>query len=187
MDSKIFDIAFNLTMDIEGKGELTNNRLDPGGQTFSGISRVYHPRWQGWAFIDKWQAGESINWALVDELTRTFYLENFWDRVQGNAIASISPAIAYELFDTSVNVGVTRAVEFMQIAHNVSAKGSHELLVDGLLGPKTLDTIRKYISTQPGTPELNTEILLNCMNGEQYIFYKSNPKRKEFRGWFTRL
>jgi lysozyme family protein len=182
-----FNIAFNRTMKIEGERILTKDRLDPGGETFSGISRRFHPSWAGWPMIDSWKAGGRIDWSIIDKLTRDFYKERFWDTIQGDKIANISPEIAYELFDTGVNLNTVRAVEFMQTAHNVAAKGEYELLVDGILGPKTIETISRYISTQPGTPELNTEILLNCMNGEQYIFYKNNPMHKEFRGWFTRL
>lgn len=182
-----FDISFDLVMDIEGDRILTDDRLDPGGETYSGISRVYWPGWKGWCLIDKWKAGKEITWSLIDVLTRSFYRENFWNRIQGDLLAEISPAIADELFDTAVNVGVTRAVEFMQTAYNVASKDDTTLVIDGVLGPKTIEAVRIYLTSQPGSPQLNTEILLNCMNGEQYIYYKNNPKHKRYRGWFTRV
>lgn len=181
-----FDIAFNRTMKIEGDGVLSNNALDYGGETYSGISRVYWPNWKGWTLIDQHKAGNDIDWPLVDRFTREFYRANFWNRIQGNRLSEISPEIAYELFDTAVNVGVTRAVEFLQEAHNVAGKSRYELVVDGIVGPVTIDTIAKYIKTKPGSPELNTEILLNCMNGEQYIFYKLKDD-PHHRGWFRRV
>ncbi len=182
-----FNTAFNKTMKIEGERELSNDSLDPGGQTFSGISRVYWPGWKGWSLIDNWLAGEEINWSIIDTLTRSFYQENFWYRIQGNKLADISVALACEVFDTSVNTGVHKAVKMMQEGYNSSNGYDKDLTVDGELGPKTLEALSTYFSSMPGSKELNEEILLNCINGEQYIFYKSNPKNKRFRGWFARL
>jgi lysozyme family protein len=92
------------------------------------------------------------------------------------------------VFDTAVNVGVSQAVIFFQEGLNI-ARGAYgaELLVDGVSGPETLKTLRNYMATKPGSFALNQEILLNCMNGEQYIFYKNNPQHKRYRGWFRRV
>jgi lysozyme family protein len=59
-----------------------------------------------------------------------------------------------------------------------------ELVSDGLLGPNTLTAVEKYLATQPGDPERNEKILLNCMNGKQYLCYKGNPRHPYFLGWF---
>ncbi|WP_459945799.1 putative peptidoglycan-binding domain-containing protein [Desulfocastanea catecholica] len=88
---------------------------------------------------------------------------------------------------SSCTFGVHLAIKFLQTAHNIASGYRYTLEVDGLLGPKTIDTIRRYLTIQPGTPKLNEEILLNCCNGEQYIYYKANPNHKYFRGWFTRV
>jgi len=82
---------------------------------------------------------------------------------------------------------VRLAVTWLQEGHNVASGGMFELEVDGLLGPKTIETIRNYLARQPGSRKNNEEILLNCMNGEQYLWYKKNPRRKHFRGWFRRV
>jgi lysozyme family protein len=168
-------------MQHEGFDLLTNSPIDPGGQTYSGISRVYWPDWAGWAFVDAEERPPV-------ELVELFYRTNFWNRVQGDRLAKISPEVAYEIFDTAVNLGVTAAVRFLQTAYNLS-RGVYgeDLQVDGKLGPVTLTAIGRYMPSRPGGKELNEEILLNCMNGEQYIFYKANPKHKYFRGWFTRI
>lgn len=182
-----FETAFRITLNIEGDGELSDDRLDPGGQTFSGISRVYWPDWDGWPLVDAWiETGEKSH--LLDVMVRRFYLVNFWNRIQGDKLAEMAPAIAYELFDTAVNVDVVDAVRFLQIGYNV-ARGTYweDLVVDGNLGPKTLKTISNYLVSRPGTPDVNTEILLNCMNGEQYIFYKGHPHLKNFRGVYRRV
>lgn len=183
-----FYIAFNATMGIEGDGILTNDKLDSGGQTYSGISRVYWPDWAGWEIIDKCsQPFNSATMYHLDDEVRNFYRVNFWNRIQGDKLAELSLKIACEVFDSAVNVGVHQAVKFLQEGYNVTASGYYLLEVDGELGPTTLEMIAKYLSWNPGPKEVNEEILLNCANGEQYIFYKSNPKHKYFRGWFRRV
>jgi lysozyme family protein len=182
-----FDTAFKKTMEIEGRGQLSDNQLDPGGQTFSGISRVYWPSWEGWSFIDAWvrDKGQPFPSAELDPMVRTFYKVNFWDRIQGDKLADISVPVACEVFDSAVNVDVRLAVVWLQEGHNVASCGRYELEVDGELGPRTLETIRNYLATEPRRE--NLEILLNCMNGEQYLWYKKNPRRRIFRGWFRRV
>lgn len=183
-----FATAFEVTMKNEGLGKLTNDSRDPGGMTYSGISRRYWPDWAGWKIIDANPVpGPQVKLEL-DVLVRSFYRVEFWNRMQGDRLAELSPAIAYEMFDTAVNMDVVRAIEFLQTGYNI-ARGEYgsDLEVDGKLGPVTLETIKNYLASKPGTPALNEEILLNCMNGEQYIFYKANPRRKYFRGWFRRV
>lgn len=184
-----FEQAFSLTMENEGLGELTNDPRDPGGMTYSGISRRYWPEWEGWALIDvSLETGAEIDQSLLLRDVKSFYRINFWNRIQGDRLAELSPAIAYEMFDTAVNMNVTHAVSFLQTGHNISrGEYGNDLEVDGKLGPKTIEALRNYLNSQPGSPKLNEEIILNCMNGEQYIFYKNNPRRKYFRGWFRRV
>ncbi len=173
--------AFKRTMLMEGEGERTNREFDPGGDTYSGISRVYWPKWEGWKYLDQGDVEKA------DDLVKEFYLVNFWNRMQGNKLAAIAQEVAYEVFDTSVHAGVNQAVRIMQTAYNVASCGWARLLVDGLLGPVTIVTIKRYMVTQPGSPTINLEILMNCLNGEQYVFYKANPNLKKNRGWLRRV
>lgn len=186
MSSHHFDVAFTQTMEIEGMGQLSNNPHDAGKMTYSGISRVYWPEWSGWAKIDAWLKGGRAGSIDLTTEVKDFYRVNFWNRIQGDLLSDISPAVAYEIFDTAVNMDVTRAVRFLQTGFNVGrGEWGEDLLDDGKLGPKTLEVIKAYLNN--GNFKTNEEILLNCMNGEQYIFYKGNPKRRYFRGWFRRV
>jgi len=90
----------------------------------------------------------------------------------------------------AVNLDVPDAVKFLQTALNMQrifTRAFSELAIDCRLGPKTLRALSLYLDIQPGDPESNEHILLNCMNGEQYIAYKSNPQHTYFRGWFLRV
>ena len=57
----------------------------------------------------------------------------------------------------------------------------------GSAGALLRATLRRYLQTQPGSRADNETILLNCMNGEQYIAYKNNPLAELNRGWFRRV
>lgn len=188
--SEVFAHAFAKTMGHEGG--YANDAHDVGGETYRGISRTYNPSWSGWKTIDKWKAGglsSDERDVYLKELVPAFYRQMYWDRFQGDKIAPMAPDIAVELFDTAVNMGVTRAVTFLQTALNMQNNPGTtypDIKVDGKLGPSTISTLQRYLTWQPGNRAENERILLNCMNGEQYIFYKSNPQHERYRGWFAR-
>ncbi len=186
-----FQEAFSRTMEHEGG--YSDNPQDYGGETFRGISRIYFPDWAGWHLVDRYRINPKLQGfkkSGIDELVESFYRTNFWNRMHGDKVAGISSEVAYELFDTAVNLDVPDAVKFLQIALNMqrmATKAFPELVVDGLLGPNTLTALERYLANQPGDPERNEKILLNCMNGEQYLCYKRNLRHTYFRGWFLRV
>ena len=124
---------------------------------------------------------------ILDPLVENFYQVNFWNLIQGDKVANLMPKIAYELFDSAVHCGVSKGVKFLQRAYNVANCERYPLVDDGMLGPMTVEYLGRYLETEPGNPDINSEILLNCMDGEQYIYYKANPNHKNNRGWFRRL
>ena len=190
MRSKHFKAAFDRTMKTEGG--YSDDPQDSGGETFRGISRLYWPEWSGWHLVDGYrkEGFTSFEKSGMNKLVESFYWINFWQRIQGGKLAAVSQEVAYEVFDTAVNMDVPDAVRFLQTALNMqrmSTRAFSELMVDGRLGKKTLSALSLYLATQPGDPESNEKILLACMNGEQYLAYKSNPQHVYFRGWFLRV
>ena len=187
-----FNEAFDPMSDFEGRAQWSDRSDDPGGETYWGISRRWWPEAAVWRNVDRWKNGEFDTSELncrCDPLVREFYRGNFWNRFQGDAVDAESPAIAAELLEAGVNLGVHRAVGFLQEALNLqNRKGRiyQDIPVDGKLGPTTLATLQRYLQTQPGSRAENEMILLNCMNGEQYIAYKNNPLAELNRGWFKR-
>lgn len=186
-----FARAFAKTMGHEGG--YVSDPEDAGGETYRGISRVYNPTWQGWRVIDMWKekniSTEERDIYLKD-MVPAFYRAMYWDRFQGDRIASLAKEVAYELFDSAVNMGVHQAVKFLQVALNMQNRQGTtypDIEVDGKMGPLTISTLQRYLTWQPGNRTENERILLNCMNGEQYIFYKNNPQHERFRGWFSRV
>lgn len=187
-----FLIAYRLTLDIEGGRKLTDRsrEVDPGGMTYSGISRVWWGTWPGWELIDEALAAGGVEYIPHDQLApmvQKFYRVNFWNRIQGDRLAEISAKVAYKMFDTAVNVDVTQAVRLLQRAIMTASGEKWYLIVDGKLGPKTIEALTLYMDTRPSNRGINEEILLNCIGGEQYAFYKSLKHYPQNRGWFRRL
>lgn len=165
--------------------------IDPGGHTYMGISRYYWPDWPGWVIVDSYAPGTIYGThEALNGMVKMFYHENFWMRINGDRVAKISVPVVIELFEAAVNLDPVDAIRFLQTALNMQNRGGltyPDLVVDGRLGKKTLEALKRYLETSPGTREDNERILLNCMNGEQYIAYKQNPRHEYFRGWFRRV
>lgn len=184
--SKHFLESLANTLYIEGGYSF--DPKDFGGETFKGISRVYWPNWAGWKKIDQWKGDGGDLPDMAGEL-KEFYHTNFWCRFQGDKIAQVCPDVAEELFDTAVNVGVGDAVKFFQTALNIQnyeQKFFKDILVDGKFGRITLGVFTTYMNSRPGSYDTNKDILLRCMNGEQYIHYKAFSQHEYFRGIFLR-
>ena len=166
------------------EGGYANDPSDFGGETYRGIARRFHPGWPGWQKIDEAKTTTHhldpvISGLLRDELNplvRDFYRLEFWLKVGGDHIGS--QAVADELFDTGVNMGPARAVEFLQVglnALNRSDRGANryflELLEDGDIGPKTLDALEIYLSKD------SDRYLLTLLNVQQGAFYLERMRK----------
>ena len=113
--------AFEAMLLNEGGYKLTDIAGDRGGQTYAGIARKSNPNWPGWIYIDR---GDTPPASLV----RTFYKEEFWDRLCCDDIEN--EAIARSLFDFGVNAGWKTSAKLAQIVVGLTP--------DGKIGPKSL-------------------------------------------------
>ena len=116
-----------------------------------------------------------------------FYRSHYWDKFQGDRVPVQS--IANELFDTAVNLGVARTVEFFQRALNVLNRDGalyDDLVTDGVFGPKSLAALRAYLKKDK--PDYLLKIL-NVLQGMHYIeFMTRSPLQEKFaRGWLNRV
>jgi lysozyme family protein len=97
--------------------------------------------------------------------------------------------LANELFDTSVNLGTHRAVEYLQLGLNLLNRNQlnyPDISVDGKFGQNTLNTLNKYLSID------KVDFLFKIMNilqGMHYIEYMNeSPAQERFcRGWLQRI
>ncbi len=192
--NKTFEAAFARTMKYEGG--YSADHADPGGETYMGISRIYWPAWPGWQTIDRLHAvGHPLsNYYKLQFLVRKFYQQQFWDRLHGDKLATISPIIAEKLFDIAVNQAVHVAINYLQQALNllnINQKIYPDIIEDGLLGRITMQTLTIYFDHRTPSIRIKTSMLLNViktLQGAHYIAQmRKYPARERFRGWFTRL
>ena len=185
-----FTEAYNLTSAHEGG--YVDDPADRGGETYRGISRVHHPGWSGWGRIDASKGKHDFPSILDADSTlqnsvRSFYKRKYWDRFLGDQIPG--QRIANELYDTGVNMGVRRAVRFLQHSLNQlnrNQRNYKDLVVDGWLGQGTLKVLKQYLRL-----DRKSDLLLKMMNiqqGARYIeIMENDPTQEKYaRGWLKR-
>lgn len=105
---------------------------------------------------------------LTLERAKTLYARDFW----GKAGADLVPAVLkFDVFDTAVNSGVKRAIQFLQ-----RAAGETD---DGILGPRTALAIS----------HMDPMRLFARFNGHRLDFLNDNPElwANYGRGWAQRI
>ena len=187
-----FQKTFETTMGHEGG--YVDDPADAGGETYKGVSRRFNPSWQGWESIDRQKNAPNFPKCLDDDPdlqleVKNFYKQHYWDKFWGDEFPEQGNDIAREMFDTGVNMGVGRAVKFLQQGLNLlnrNGKSYNDIVVDGGFGPATLGTLKKYLAKDK--PEYLLKIM-NILQGNHYINYmtKSPVQEKYARGWLNRV
>jgi len=164
---------------IKREGGYVNDPSDSGAETMWGITKKvarangYHepmhklPRW------------------LAFEIYEKRYLE----KIKFDQIEKLSPLIAEELADTSVNMGWRRAGEFLQRSLNVLNRGGKDykdLVVDGKVGAKTIKALKKYLKKRGKEGERVLHKMLNSLQGSFYVTLAERRSKDEkfVFGWY---
>lgn len=184
-----FENAYAVTMSHEGG--YGNDPDDVGGETYKGISRVYNPSWEGWNIVDALKPVHDFPKCLerdknLQSLVKSFYKQKYFDPFRGDDMPN---NLAMEMFDTGVNMGVGRAVKFMQIALNVLNRNEKlypDMVEDGSYGKTSHKCLHTYLQTDS---EMLLCKVINVLQGNHYINYmkKSPTQEKYARGWFNRV
>ncbi|MBA4368455.1 MAG: N-acetylmuramidase [Desulfobacterium sp.] len=169
-----FETAFALTMKAEGG--YVNDPQDPGGETYKGIARKMNSKWEGWVVIEMMKKEKSFpanlnSNAQLEEMVKTFYQVNYWDKVGCHKI--INQDIAESIFDFAVNAGPIASAKLAQITVGVKA--------DGIIGPITLEKIN---AEDPRT--FLALFALNKIARYISICEKRKESKKFFYGWVKR-
>ena len=171
------------------EGGYANLKGDKGGESYNGIAENYYPDWQGWKIINSYKKlyPQEFTFYLKNDkdlqnLVKLFYKQNYWDVFKGDELPYI---VAEELLEQSVNQGTGKlGGERLQEALNLLNRNERlypDLKVDGIVGKKTLDAVKK----------VNIRRLVKVLNGLQFMRYynldKKNPENERFVGWFDRV
>lgn len=130
-----FETAYNRTNGVEGG--YVNDLTDPGGETYDGISRRWHPGWPGWKIIDliksidkDWRHKISTDTRLKN-LKRDFYLAEFWTPLRLDELNDQDTA--NEIYDYAVNTGLSNAIKAAQRVEGLTETGKiDDVLIDKL-------------------------------------------------------
>ena len=164
---------------IQDEGGYVNDPKDSGGATKYGITEKV-ARKNGYKGLMR----DFPLWMAYD-----IYSRKYLDRIKFGAIEQLSPRIAEELADTSVNMGYIRAGEFLQESLNMfnrNGKDYDDLKVDGKIGKQTLKALKKYLKKRGTKGE---KVLFKALNSLQGAFYIRLAQRrvkdeKFIFGWF---
>lgn len=185
-----FKEAYAITSAHEGG--YVNDPVDRGGETYRGISRVHHPDWRGWKRIDAQRRKAGFPGSLNADRTlqanvKAFYKRAYWDRFRGDDITD--QAVANELYDTAVNMGVRRAVRFLQSSLNLLNRNQRDysdLIVDGWFGDRSLSTLSALLKKDRRSDDLVR--MMNIQQGARYVEIMARDASQErfARGWIRR-
>lgn len=151
-----FDKAFQFVLKWEGG--YVNDPDDPGGETKYGISKRAYPD------LDIKN--------LTVEQAKEIYFYDYWVKGMCDGLPA---GVDLMHFDFCVNGGVKRAGMVLQ--ETLNEFFNEKLVVDGVVGPKTLLAVSK----------VDTEKLLGAYALKRVCFYAELGKEKFLRGWLNRV
>lgn len=160
---------------VPGRTGYVNDPADHGGETNYGITieDARKALYTG--------SMRDLPFAMV----KAIYRGKYWAALSGDDITS--QAVADELFDAGVNVGVGTEVRFLQRVLNALNDGGRrwaDLPTDGGLGPATLEALNAAVSQDE---KIERAIVrgLDVLQGAHYIeLCEKHPRVERFlKGW----
>jgi lysozyme family protein len=161
---------------IETEGGYCNNKDDLGGATCWGVTER-EARADGY-YGDMRDYPKSF--------AKDFYYRKFWHKPNLPEVSALSEAIAEEVFDTGVNMGVGKAGEFLQIALNAFNKQATlypDIEEDGDIGSGTLRVLATYLTQRKD--EEGEAVMVAALNAQQGARYLDISRTRQANETFT--
>lgn len=163
---------------IKAEGGYSNNPNDRGGETMYGIT-VAVARANGYQ-------GEIRN--LPRETAEAIYTKRYVTEPRFDQVAFVNQAIGFEVIDTGVNMGPSRAAEYLQRwlnGFNIPGSGYQDLFVDGRVGALTIDALKRFLAKRGKEGESILLRGLNSTQGNRYLELTeaSRSQRNFLYGW----
>lgn len=153
-----FNQAIGKTLAHEGGAKFTDDPNDRGGATKYGISQRAYPD------VDIRN--------LTEQQARDIYKRDYWDRSRADEITS--QAIAENIFDTAVNMGVRTASRLAQVALGIEP-------ADGIIGSQSLKTINDADESL-----FIANYTIAKIARYAYICNRNKTQKKYLLGWINR-
>lgn len=164
---------------LDKEGIYSDDNLDSGGKTKFGITEKV-AREFGYR-------GEMVDFPKV--LAIEIIQNRYWEPMELGVITKrYSERIPQELLDTAVNMGTHRAGVLFQRCLNVlndRNKLYDDVKVDGVIGPKTLHALSRFLKFRHEDGEEVLLKALNCLQGAFYIELAEEREKDErfVYGW----
>ena len=163
---------------IGREGGYSFNPNDSGGETMWGITATTARR-------NGYQGAMS---QMPRTTAATIYRNEYFVQPGLDKVYAVSQSIAEEMFDTSVNMGVSLAGSWLQRilnALNRQGRDYADISVDGRIGAATVDALRTFLSRRGADGETAILRALNCQQGARYLdVTESRPQNEDFYfGW----
>ncbi len=160
---------------INAEGGYVDNANDSGGPTNFGITEAV-------ARVSGYYGDMRL---MPRDFAFSVYCSRYWDSLSGDSLVALSEAIAAEVVDTGVNMGIKRAAKFLQRSLNVfNQEGClyNDVDVDGDIGPATLTALAAYLELRDESVMVKA---LNCLQGAFYIELAERREKDEafVYGW----
>jgi len=179
-----FEDTLKIVLGFEGG--YNNDPNDKGGETNYGITAatLESAKAKGWI-----PANVTIKNIKLDH-AKTIYKKGYWDVVKADNLPDPLDLI---IFDMAVNHGPNTAVKILQQSLNSILKAGNSLVVDGIIGPKTLAAVKDVVSMdhnmwlQPNSlvRYLCIDVLMNRVELYTSIITNNKSQERFFKGWIV--
>ena len=166
---------------IDREGGYSDHPADRGGPTMFGITEA----------VARAHGYRGAMRDMPRDEAAAIYRRLYWLRPQFDQVASRTPRVAAELFDTGANMGPAVAATFLQralTALNRNGKDYPDLVPDGRLGAASIAALDAFLDVR-GLRGGETVLLraLKALQGERYLrLAEKRPANEAFLyGWLA--
>lgn len=165
---------------IGTEGGYVNHPSDRGGPTRWGITEQ----------VARAHGYNGTMQTLPRDVAKNIYRQMYWTRPGFDAIATVYPKLAEELFDIGVNMGPKTAAMFLQHilnAMNSQEKSYPDIAADGDIGPMTVHVLQQFKAKRGAQGETVMLRAVDSLQGARYIAITDARKKNEdfTYGWFA--
>lgn len=178
MSQSEFKKAFVHTIGLEGG--YSDNPNDRGGKTMFGITEAV-------ARENGYMCEMS---RMTPDIAQHIYYNKYWEKMQLNDVCRMSEALAIELFDTGVNMGIATAIMFLQQclnAFNQQGVLYPDIPEDGVIGKNTIAMLHAFYAKRGAKGGQVLLKAINALQGARYIELSQKRQQNEsfVFGWFA--